>query len=101
MGVDARIAELPRTSKLKAPAEEYPPSDYSVLPKVVAKFKPPVRVAPLAAFASSSKALEDDGTADSQTPSVKQTGISAASFYGSKKQQQLWVFVRLSQPKLP
>lgn len=70
--------------------EDHPASNYSVLPKVTAKFKPPVRVAPLA-VASSSKTVTVDAADTEESVLTKQAGISAASFYGSKKQQQLFV----------
>ncbi|KAF8317932.1 hypothetical protein DL93DRAFT_2186416 [Clavulina sp. PMI_390] len=80
--VDARIAELPRINKTtsKEP-EEDKRTNYSTLPKVVAKFKPPVVTKP-----------PPPPNIKSETPSAdapKSSGISAASFYGTKKHLQL------------
>lgn len=90
VGIDARVLELPRTSKLQAqePVEEKRPANYSVLPKVVAKFKPPTRKEP-AVDTSSAASGSGGGGNDAQSTPAKQAGISAASFYGTKRHQQL------------
>jgi len=92
VGIDARIAELPKISKMSAPE---PPDDahcqanFSVLPKVVAKFKPPVKAdARLNTAPMKENETMHDKSGNNHDPSMQP--ISVESFYGSsRKKQQL------------
>lgn len=82
MGVDARIANLPHPIKMQGAGPSFVEDEELSLPrattpKVVAKFKPPVRVEPPKPAGSSVSA-----EAQSMKP------IPAASFYGASRKQQ-------------
>jgi hypothetical protein len=87
VGIDARIAELPRISKLSVPEpsdETYRRVNFSVLPKVVAKFKPPVKVN----ARPSAVAMKENESTNDKNDSLAMQPISVDSFYGNSRKKQ-------------
>ena len=92
VGIDARIAELPKISKMSAPEptdDAHHQANFSILPKVVAKFKPPVK-ADARLYAAPMKENETMHNKSGNNHDSPIQPISVESFYGSsRKGQQL------------
>lgn len=87
VGIDSRIAELPRISKLSIPEppdETYCRPNFSVLPKVVAKFKPPVK----ADARPSAVATKENESVNDKNDGLAMQPISVDSFYGNSRKKQ-------------